>query len=245
MPNPRPIRTLAMAAFGLAAAFALAAGAPTSARPAAPRLATTGQNPWLVQVAVPPLGSHIIGNPDAKVKLVEYMSYTCPHCAVFEAEAAPTLRLKFIASGKGSLEIRHLLRDPLDLSVALLVNCGKPARFWDLHHAFLARQGTWLTAAQNTTPAQQARWSAASLGQRMRAIASDLHFYDIMENNGIGRTAADRCLGDAALARRLSAQTAEAAKLGIDGTPSFLVGDTLLAGTHDWASLQPQLDARL
>jgi hypothetical protein len=48
-------------------------------------------------------GGHLVGNPGAAVKLVEYVSYTCPHCAHFEVEADAPLRLSFIASGKGSM----------------------------------------------------------------------------------------------------------------------------------------------
>jgi hypothetical protein len=58
-----------------------------------------------------------MGNPQAR-RLVEYMSYTCPHCAHFEAESALALRNGPIASGKGSFEVRHLLRDPIDATIA-------------------------------------------------------------------------------------------------------------------------------
>jgi hypothetical protein len=49
----------------------------------------------------------LLGNPrNAPVKLVEYISYTCPHCAHFEAESDAQLRIGFIATGKGSIEVR-------------------------------------------------------------------------------------------------------------------------------------------
>ena len=57
--------------------------------------------------------------------------------------------------------------------------------------------------------------------------------------------AADRCLGDNAMAQRLAAQTAEARRLGISGTPGFLLNGDVLAGTHDWKTLQVQLKARV
>jgi protein-disulfide isomerase len=55
----------------------------------------------------------------------------------------------------------------------------------------------------------------------------------------------ERCLADPVMAQKLAAQTSEAARLGIDGTPSFLLNGALLAGTHDWATLKAQLDTRL
>ena len=38
-------------------------------------------------------GAHRIGNPEAKVQLVEFISYTCPHCAEFAREGESALQL--------------------------------------------------------------------------------------------------------------------------------------------------------
>ena len=231
--------------FRLIVALALASlSLSASAAPKKPALPPREGGP-IAQVTVLPSGSHLLGNPAAKIKLVEYMSYTCPHCAHFEDEAAPALKIKFVGSGKGSLEIRHYLRDQVDVTVALLVNCAPPQRFWSLHHAFLAKQETWMGEAQKTNAGQQARWNSGKFAERMRAIARDLRFYEFMDNHGVERTTVDRCLANEALARRLAAQTDEGTKLGIEGTPSFFIGDTLLAGTHDWKTLEPQLSARM
>jgi protein-disulfide isomerase len=59
--------------------------------------------------------AYVFGNPAAPVKLVEYGSYTCSHCADFANESAPVLKGQMIRSGKVSLEYRHLIRDPADL----------------------------------------------------------------------------------------------------------------------------------
>lgn len=240
MTQPRPaIRTgwLRIAAALAVASMTMGAKAPAAKAP------VPMQN-WGARIAVTPAGTHVIGNPAAKIQLVEYMSYTCSHCAEFETEAMPTLRLAFVASGKGSLEIRHFLLNPIDLTIAMLISCAPPARFLQLHRHFLTSQRDWLTNAQKATPAQQARWNAGSQASRLRAIAGDLRFYELMERNRLDRPAADRCLANEALARKLAAQAADGRKLGIEGTPSFLLDGTLLAGTHNWATLKPQLDAK-
>ena len=239
MPAPTPARLFTALA---AAVLSIGATAPAAKTPS--KLAQPEGN-FIAQVVVSPSGSHIIGNPKAKLRLIEYMSYTCPHCAHFEEESALPIRLKLIATGKASFEIRHYLRDPVDMAVALLVNCAPPSRFWGLHHAFLATQADWLGNAQKANATQQARWTSGPIPQRMRALAHDLHFYEFMEDHGVERLVTDRCLGNEALTRRLSAQTADGAKLGIEGTPSFLIDDVLLAGTHDWKLLEPQLSARM
>ena len=57
---------------------------------------------------------HTIGNPDAEVKLAEYISYSS-HCATFTKEGESALKQRYVQDGTVSLEIRHLIRDPIDL----------------------------------------------------------------------------------------------------------------------------------
>ncbi|MEO6718433.1 MAG: thioredoxin domain-containing protein [Novosphingobium sp.] len=200
---------------------------------------------WNAQVAVTPSGSHVLGNPAAQLKLSEYISYTCPHCAHFDQEASDRLRIYGVAQGKLSVEVRHLVRDPIDLTVAMLTNCGPPARFFANHTTFLRSQTQWMATANRATQAQQARWTTGTQKSRLQSIASDFGFFPIMAQRGYDRMTVERCLADPVMAQKLAAQTAEASRLGVEGTPSFLLNGALLAGTHDWASLKPQLDARM
>jgi len=200
---------------------------------------------WRVVIALSPEGGHVLGNPAATLKIVEYMSYTCPHCAAFEMEGVPALRLGYVQQGKVSLEIRHLLRDPIDVTIAQLTNCVPPQHFMVLHEEFLRRQDQLLARAQQASPAQTERWEQGPDAQRFRAIAGDLGLYAIMEEHGVHRVEADHCLANEALSHRLAGQTAAAAQTGINGTPSFLLNGMALAGTHNWATLEPQLRARL
>ena len=79
-----------------------------------------------------------------------------------------------------------------------------------------------------------------------RSIARDFGFYAIMQSRGYTAPQIDKCLADEALARRLAASTEEAGtKLFVTGTPSFAIDGVVLAGTHTWDALRPQLDARL
>jgi protein-disulfide isomerase len=199
---------------------------------------------WLTTVAETASGGHTLGNPAAEVKLVEYVSYTCSHCAQFQRQADAPLRLAYIQPGKVQVEVRHLVRDPIDMTVAMLANCGAPSRFFANHNMFLQNQDRWIARANSASAAQQSRWTTGSHAARMRAIASDFGFYAMMERRGYQRPELNRCLSDEAMAKRLAAQTAQARELGVQGTPSFLVNGVLLAGTHDWQALEGQLKAR-
>ena len=226
------MRLIRLAAITAAALLSLAATKPAPGN-------------WTARVSVTPSGSHVLGNPDAALKLSEYISYTCSHCADFDREASDRLRIYGVAQGKLSVEVRHLVRDPIDMTVAMLTNCGAPAKFFANHTAFLRSQSRWLAAANSASPAQRARWTSGTARSRFQAIASDFGFYQIMASRGYDRMAVERCLADTAMAQKLADQTSEAARLGVTGTPSFLLNGELLAGTHDWQGLKPQLDARM
>lgn len=199
---------------------------------------------WLATIALTD-GGHRIGNPAAPMKIVEYVSYTCPHCAEFARDGEGAVKLAYVAPGKASLEIRHLLRDPVDLTAALLTNCGPAAKFPQNHSAIMLAQNTWMPKMLNATEAQSKRWFDGPNLARRRAMASDLGFYAIMERRGYSRTAADQCLGNEALATKLAEISArDWKKPGIGGTPAFAIDGIVLAGTHSWASLEPQLKAR-
>lgn len=200
---------------------------------------------WNTTVAVTPSGSHVLGNPAAQVKLTEFISYTCPHCAHFDRDSSDRLRATGVAQGKLSIEVRHLVRDPIDLTAAMLTNCGPSSKFFLNHTAFLRSQDTWIAAANTASEAQQRRWSTGDMPSRMRAIAGDFGFYQIMATRGYDRVSVDRCLADRAMAQRLAAQTEAAGKLGIQGTPSFLINGRLLESVHGWDQLRPQIESRL
>lgn len=200
---------------------------------------------WNATVVRTPSGSHLLGNPNAPVKLVEYLSYTCSHCAQFEVEGTGALRLGYVAPGKVSWEVRNYIRDPIDGTVALIAHCGPPQSFFMNTSVFMRTQGRWLGIAQRASQAQQQRWYNGDMAARRRAIANDLGFYTIAETRGLQRNQVDRCLADEALAQRIANQTVEGDKSGVTGTPSFKLNGDLLIGTFDWATLRTHLDARL
>ncbi|HQS95449.1 MAG: protein-disulfide isomerase [Novosphingobium sp. 17-62-19] len=230
-------RKLATATFAALAALALT-GATKPARPAG------GAN-WAVASSVTPEGHHVLGNPKAPLRLVQYVSYTCPHCSAFEVEAEGQLKLGMVGPGKGAVEVRNFVRDPVDVTVALITNCVPANRFFQVHTAFMRAQPQWIGPLSNSTAAQRQRWTTGPFTTRTRAIASDFKFYQFMAARGMDRPAMDRCLANEPLANKLAQQTNDAVeKLGVTGTPSFMIDGVLLAGTHSWDALRPQILAR-
>lgn len=206
----------------------------------APVTAALGQN-WLTTVAATENG-HRIGNPQAKTRLIEFVSYTCPHCGEFFREGDGALKAALVQPGKGSVEVRHVIRDVVDLTATVLVNCGDRSKFWSNHDLFFSRQQKWMGTWQLALPAQRRRWQSGPMPQRLQAVAGDLGFYEMMEGRGYTRAQLDRCLTDDAAIKALVARAeAGADAYGVNATPSFVVNGKLLDGVHTWNELQKAL----
>lgn len=230
---------LAIATIALSLGVAAAKPAKSPAKPAA-----AAKGNWLNRLQALPNGAVLIGNPEAKIKLVEFVRYTCSHCAAFEVEGGDSLRMSVIATGEGSLELRPFLANPVDLTASLLVQCGPPAKFAGNSSMFLRTFAKWGETLQASTPLQQQRWSSGEFSARMRAIAADLGFYETMASRGYDRVTIDRCLANQALAQKLAALSKDAVEnVKIEGTPSFMINGELQSNVYNWPSLRARLIA--
>ncbi len=192
---------------------------------------------WNAQIEQTDKGFRV-GNPEAPLQLIEFVSYTCPHCAHFEQESEAELKYVYVLEGLAAVEIRHLIRNPIDVAAALVTECGAPENFFNNHRAILNTQEEWLTRAQGMSPAQQNRWVSGTIASRMRAIGNDLDFHEIMEGRGYSFSDIDNCLADSERAMALAeTSAANAAEFNVRGTPSFVLNGSLLEGVHDWPAL--------
>lgn len=187
----------------------------------------------------------LLGNPAAKVKLVEMLSLSCPHCALFEKEAVPKLLAKYVRTGKVSYEVQLALRDPFDLAAGILARCDGPKRFFDLKPALYATQVQWMTKAQSW--AQGApdleKMNEADAGRElMKGAGLD----KIVAANGMTEAHAGQCFNDIPAQQRLSARAQAIWALpGFPGTPGFFVNGKLDTKIRDWATLDAALTAAL
>ncbi len=205
--------------------------------------AGTGGGAWHANVERTERG-HIIGNPQAEASLIEFISYTCGHCASFEREGGGALDLAVLAPGHMTVEIRSVIRNPVDLTISMLVACGPADRFKDRHRMFLARQTDWMQKAMDAPQSQRASWASGNRTARI-SMAAALDLDDMLAERGTSRADITRCLSDDALARTLVQNgQSNADEFAYTGTPSFALDGELLDGVHSWSSLYPVLEER-
>lgn len=204
----------------------------------------TSQN-WVEVVSKTEDGGYVMGNPDAPIKVVEYASLTCPACASFSEQSYEPLTENYISQGLVSFEIRNFVRDPLDLSAALLARCNGEGPFFQLNERLFMNQNDMFETIQTADQAQlQALTTQEALqsGQTFIGFAEASGLIELVGGMGISDQQARQCLTDSAAIEELEEMRNRALnELNISGTPSFLINGELVSGVSSWA----QLDARL
>src|SRR3954469_1746838 len=135
-----------MKALALLAAAALAfpaAAAPVHHRAAPARHAASARD-WSRVVVATPEGGFRMGNPAARVKLLEYGSLTCPHCAAFAREGEAALVQNYVRTGRVSYEYRNYILNGIDIVASLLARCSGPSGFFPMAQNLYATQQQWI-----------------------------------------------------------------------------------------------------
>ena len=225
------IRALAVAAAIGSAAAAGAQTKPPAAKPAA--------RDWATVVAVTPDGGFRMGNPAAPVKLVEYGSLTCPHCAQFTNSAKGPLTAQ-VRTGKVSFEFRNLVLNGVDLGASLLARCAGPRGFFPLLNQIFATQKQWIGKITSLSDAQTKELEALPDEQRMARMVEIAGLTQMAARGGVPPQRAKACLADKAGVNRLMQMQQAASALGVQSTPTFLVNGKKVHA-HDWAELLPEI----
>jgi protein-disulfide isomerase len=187
-----------------------------------------------------PEGGFLLGNPNAPVKVIEYLSLTCPHCAAFAGQGTPRL-LDYVRRGRVSLEYRNYVLNGYDLAAAMLSRCAAPRAYFDITHRLLTTQPQWMGPIQRLTDAQRNELRALQPLQAVQRIVSMLGLDRNLARNGLTPAIQQACLADQAGLDRLGQiQQAATSQYEVTGTPSFIVNGRL-ADVRDWAGLEPLL----
>lgn len=196
---------------------------------------------WSEIVARSPEGGYLKGNAKAAIKVVEYGSYTCPHCADFTKESAEEMD-RMVDTGKVSFEFRPFVRDPLDMTVALLAACGGTEAYYPLSHQFFANQAAMYQAAQSAGNAGYEKAVALPAGQRFVALAQLTGLVDFAKQRGIPESKARQCLADGKASTALVAEVQHANdSYTITGTPTIIINGKVAENVLTWPDLRSKL----
>ena len=89
-----------------------------------------------------------LGNPNAKVTVIEYASASCSHCARWNDEVFPAFKAKYIDTGKVNYVYREMLTPPAQVAAAafLMARCaGKDKYFGVVDSVYRAQEEMFTT----------------------------------------------------------------------------------------------------
>lgn len=165
------------------------------------------------------------GNPAAAVTVIEYASFTCPHCANFHRTVYPQIEAAYIAPGKIHYIMREVYFDRYGLWAAMVARCGDQNRYQAMVDLIYQHQREW---AASNDPAEVVE-NLRRLGRR----------------SGLTSTELDSCLNDADQARAMVAvYQHHAARDEIRSTPSFVINGQLYSNMS-FAEFSAILDSKL
>ncbi|MDP9424401.1 MAG: DsbA family protein [Pseudomonadota bacterium] len=201
---------------------------------------------WSTIVTKTPEGGFLMGNPNAKVKLVEFGSMTCPHCAEFEEQGGKALVDNYVKKGLVSWEFRNFVRDPYDMAATLLARCGGEANFFGMTRTMFHDQKNWIQKIQAADPAQMQALQTAPPAQQFSTIADLAGLKTFAAQRGVPRARAEQCLANQTEINQLVQMNSDAVSgFSIPGTPAFLINDALVEQASNWGTLEPKIKEAL
>jgi protein-disulfide isomerase len=220
-PLARAAFLLAVVAVGIACSrgdqprSALAASAP-----AAPARATT-DSALLARAD----DGRTAGRQDAKVWLIEISDFQCPYCRQWHDSTYPAIKREYVDAGRIRMAYVNLPlsshRHAMPAAEAAMCAAAQ-GKFWPVHDGIFDAQDDWHDDA-DPMPA----------------------FTGVAQRAGVDMTAWRGCVEGHQTRALIEADAERAMRSGIQSTPSFIVGNQLIAGAYPVGVFRQVLDSAL
>ena len=205
------MRNILIAAGGVVAVAAIAAGVyfgtrPSSTGPAPTPVAQTADKATLLGVQA---GDHVLGDPKAPITMIEYASFTCPHCAHFSTAVLPEIKKKWIDTGKVKLVYRDFPLDQIAAKAAQIAECAGNDKYFGVVDIIFRGQPQWATAAD----------PLAELAKPLRIA-------------GMGENEIKACLANDAMSNAVIKDYQGGEAMGVNSTPTLFINGQLYRGSR-------------
>lgn len=208
------------------------------------QIAAPNNGDWTQVVTQTPEGGYRMGNPDAPVRLIEYASLTCPHCADFSTTGSATLRDIYVRSGQVSWEFRNFVLNGQDMALSVLARCQPDGAFFGTVEQIYAQQQQILSAIDENESRQL---GALPPEQLIPPLARAMDLEAFFARRGMPAARFNQCVSNMAAVQQLTEQTNRAAQPGpmqVTGTPTFILNGEKL-DVNAWSAVEQRLRAAI
>lgn len=197
---------------------------------------------WSQMVSETPEGGFVMGNPDADVRLVEFASMTCPHCATFDQEGKPELVENYVKAGRVAYEFRNFVFNSADMAASLIARCNGAQSFFPLTSALFEDQQEWLDQVSSLSAEQQQAIQNLPPQQQVVAIAEAAGLQQWAAQRGVPSARSRECLTDQQeIDQLVQMRTDAVSQYQVPGTPAFVINGELAENVSSWDALEPEL----
>ena len=176
----------------------------TSSLLPAPAMAQEADAATDAATEAPAIVDMMMGQADAPVEVIEYASFTCPHCKNFHDGPLPEIKKNYIDEGKVKFIFREVYFDRPGLWASMVARCGGEMRYFGISDLIFENQSEWAKAS-----------GAAEMVDMLKKYGKIA---------GLEDAQLDACLQDATTAQALvDWYQANDAVHDITGTPSFII----------------------
>lgn len=173
------------------------------------------------------LPDHPVGDANAPVTIIEYSSMTCPHCANFHKTVLPSLKEKYISTGKVRYIVREFPLNNLAVTASMLTRCAAPEKYNAFVEAIYDKQDVW----------------AFGKGLPEGENKPLDRLFDIAKQVGMSKKSFDECLADQALLDNIiKVRTRGNEVFNVQSTPTFFVNGTLVRGVSSLKQLEEAME---
>ena len=167
----------------------------------------------------------VLGDENAPVTVVEYASYTCPHCRNFHEQVFGELKANYIDTGKIKFVYREVYFDKFGLWAGMIARCAGPDRYFGVTDLLYEKQAEWLASRNDAQIAADLRKIGLSAGMTGEQL--------------------DACLADGAKAQAMvEVFQANAEADSVRSTPTFIIDGESYTNMN-YADFSAILDERL
>jgi protein-disulfide isomerase len=170
-----------------------------------------------------PLGEISMGDAKAPVTIIEYASMTCPHCANFAINTFPTLKEKYIDTGKVRFIFREFPFDPIAAGAFMLARCAGNDKFFAVVDLLFHTQSTWAFEKKPLQPLLQTVKQAGFTEESFKACLANQKVLDGVQ--WVRDRAAD--------------------KFKVDSTPTLFINGQIQKGAMSFDELEKLLQPLL
>lgn len=200
---------------------------------------------WSKVIVATPEGGYRMGNPNARVKFIEYASLTCPHCRDFHNESNAELT-RMVAGGQVNYEFRNFVLNGPDLAVTLLAHCQSAPVFFKIEDALYSTQEQWIAGFTKMSADDGKRIGALPKDQQALALADMGKMDEFFRLRGMPRAKYEACLKDQSAVNAIQSQMDLAVKkYNLNGTPTFVFNEVTNPDVHSWPQVKAAIEAAL